>query len=344
MDIIMDVTDTDRSWLAENIIRGSNLTDIKDVLIQHGRHPHAVNYELDLALKNIYVHGALKGRELFIRRTDKANWMLDTVASLRNKSKKYTTIEMKDNMTLEEFLEDYYYSNRPVILDNRQIVKDWPAFNKWNIDYLIETYGEKRVEIQTKRDDTIDYDSQINNTRTEVNFGEWLKSIKDKTSNDEYMVANNGTTNLNIESLRDMWNEVGQLPFCLDPGKPPYGYFFLGPKGTITPAHHDLTNNLQTQVVGTKRVHLVDSLQQPNMYNHLYIWSRADLSNVDYSQHPLLKNINIIEATLEPGQSLFIPVGWWHRVESLDFSVSITSTNFKADNNFPARIPMNGNL
>ena len=39
-------------------------------------------------------------------------------------------------------------------------------------------------------------------------------------------------------------------------------------------------------------------------------------------------------AQLQPGQALYIPVGWWHQVASLDFSVSITYTNFHWPNDF----------
>jgi ribosomal protein L16 Arg81 hydroxylase len=38
------------------------------------------------------------------------------------------------------------------------------------------------------------------------------------------------------------------------------------------------------------------------------------------------------ELILNPGDALFIPIGWWHQVTSLDFSVSATYTNFRWPN------------
>jgi len=35
---------------------------------------------------------------------------------------------------------------------------------------------------------------------------------------------------------------------------------------------------------------------------------------------------------IEPGEALFVPIGWWHQVESLDFSVTMTYTNFRWPN------------
>jgi ribosomal protein L16 Arg81 hydroxylase len=31
---------------------------------------------------------------------------------------------------------------------------------------------------------------------------------------------------------------------------------------------------------------------------------------------------------LEPGESLFIPIGWWHRVVSLEPSISVSLRSF----------------
>ena len=41
-----------------------------------------------------------------------------------------------------------------------------------------------------------------------------------------------------------------------------------------------------------------------------------------------LATVRTLDILLEPGEALFIPIGWWHQVEALDFSVSMTYTNF----------------
>lgn len=42
----------------------------------------------------------------------------------------------------------------------------------------------------------------------------------------------------------------------------------------------------------------------------------------------------LLEAEIGPGDALFIPVGWWHHVVSLDASCSVLFTNFAWPNDF----------
>jgi mannose-6-phosphate isomerase-like protein (cupin superfamily) len=39
----------------------------------------------------------------------------------------------------------------------------------------------------------------------------------------------------------------------------------------------------------------------------------------------------VLEATVGPGDFLLIPVGWWHTVESLSTSISLSFHNFAVD-------------
>jgi hypothetical protein len=49
---------------------------------------------------------------------------------------------------------------------------------------------------------------------------------------------------------------------------------------------------------------------------------------------PALEGLNVHQVMLDPGDALFIPLGWWHQVTALDFSVTLTHTNFRWPNDF----------
>ncbi len=93
-------------------------------------------------------------------------------------------------------------------------------------------------------------------------------------------------------------------------------FFWMGPVGTVTPVHHDLTNNFMAQVIGRKLVKLISPAHLPLVYNDFHCYSAVDLNNIDYARYPLFKHVRIEEVVLEPGDLLFLPVGWWHHVTS----------------------------
>lgn len=42
----------------------------------------------------------------------------------------------------------------------------------------------------------------------------------------------------------------------------------------------------------------------------------------------------VFEVMPEPGELLFVPVGWWHQVEALEPSISVTFTCFAYPNRY----------
>jgi ribosomal protein L16 Arg81 hydroxylase len=112
------------------------------------------------------------------------------------------------------------------------------------------------------------------------------------------------------------------------------GFFWFGPAGTITPLHHDLTNNFMAQVRGRKHIKLISAFNLPYVYNNLHCYSQVDMTNIDYARFPLLRNARIMDVILEPGELLFLPVGCWHYVKGLDMSITMTFTHFRFNNDF----------
>lgn len=43
-----------------------------------------------------------------------------------------------------------------------------------------------------------------------------------------------------------------------------------------------------------------------------------------HAKFPRFKEAYYVDCILEPGQSLYIPVGWWHYVQSLSISFSVS--------------------
>src|SRR6185369_1645834 len=193
---------------------------------------------------------------------------------------------------------DHYSVHRPVIITG--MMEDWPALKKWTPAYFKDNFGELEVEIQAKRTTNSRYEIDQPRHAQRVRFADFIDQVVTcGESNDVYMTANNSTGNSLV--LSDLWNDVVQFPEYLDAGASQRGFFWFGPAGTITPLHHDLTNNFMAQVHGRKLVKLVAAEDVAYLYNHLHCYTEVDFSNIDYEKFPLMREVRVIECELAPG-------------------------------------------
>lgn len=325
----MALDDGWRAWIAENLVLGAHPVGLVDILSRHGFAQKLAVAEVDAAMRSPYLRGA----DRLKRRLTKRDWALDIQRKLnRLRSDVVERVHRPDAQT---FLDRYYSSNRPVIITG--MMDDWPARQRWNLDHFRDAYGEREVEVQFGRSADADYELNSIAHKRRMRFGDYVELVRNAgSSNDFYMTANNDSTNR--QALAGLWNDIVQLPEYLDPTQPG-GFFWFGPAGTVTPFHHDLTNNFMAQVIGRKRLRLIPACELANVYNHRHCFTPVDGGNIDLTRFPDMARAQVLECVIEPGEILFLPVGCWHYVEALDISVTVAFTNFRWDNDFYSSYP-----
>lgn len=96
--------------------------------------------------------------------------------------------------------------------------------------------------------------------------------------------------------------------------------------------HRDWADNFLVQLIGTKKVHLAPPSDEHCFYS---AHARATSTNVatefspvsptspDLAKYPAFRRARIIQCVLEPGDTLFLPCGWWHHVENISPSCGV---------------------
>ncbi len=270
----------------------------------------------------------------------KREWLLEIVERQRALAPAESSIERRVGVGSQEFLERYYAVGRPVVL--RGEMDDWPALVRWTPDYLKAKIGSAIVEYQGGRTANARFEMEKDLHRREAPFDAFIDSIsRFGGGNDAYLTAYNSERNR--EALTPLSEDMGHLDkFLTRDVAMPHGMPWIGPAGTVTSLHHDLTNNFIAQMVGRKRLIVLPAAEVGRLYNDRHVFSRVpdlDSPNIDLTLYPRLVGAKLYEVMLEPGEILFMPLAWWHQVKSLDFSVTVNFTNFLWPNDGNATYP-----
>lgn len=253
------------------------------------------------------------------------DWLLGTMERQRRLSPLAGGLVRCEGMERQEFLDHFYAPGRPCVVTGA--LGHWPALGRWTPAYLREKVGDAPVEFQSGRRRTREFELDKAKLRKVLPFTDFLDRILASPGNDAYVTANNSDNAGNRAAFAPLMADTGPIPFALGPGE---GMIWIGPEGTFTPLHFDLTNNLLVQVTGSKRILLVPPSETRYLYHRRHVFSDIhDLEDPARLRiHPLAKQAQTFEVTLGPGEILYIPIGWWHQVRSLEFSVMLTCTNF----------------
>ena len=322
------VPDRWKQSVAQAHLLGHTRNAIAKVLINNGYSARAAHSEAQQAASDPYLLGSLRHQQ----RLKKAAALLNAQGQLRRLDSRAAIIERTGPLSRDEFRDRYYAANRPVIIEG--LLSDFNALTSWTPDYLKRIAGQSTVEIMTGRAADPRYEINAHRHRTTMSFDAYIDMVySGKVTNDYYMTARN--TFFQKPRTRALLNDLRPLPHFLTAkvnGRQCFLWF--GPAGTVTPLHHDAMNILMTQVIGRKRFRIIAPQHWQYLYNNTGVFSDVDCEAPDLATHPKFRHASVADIVLQPGEALFMPVGWWHHARALDVSMTVTFTNFIYRNHF----------
>jgi len=228
-------------------------------------------------------------------------------------------IDCVDDISKEDFEKNYLKPRRPLVIKN--MAKNWPAYNKWSLDYMKTVVGDQLVPLYDSS--KADPSKPINASAAEMQFADYIDLIRSKP------------TDLRIF----LFDPIKQAPKLLQDYIAPknlmggfldsYPNMFFGGKGSVTFLHYDIdmAHIFHTHFNGRKHVILFENKWKDRLYQipyATYALEDYDVEHPDFDKFPALKGVKGVETFLEHGDTLFMPTGYWHWMKYLDGSFSIS--------------------
>uniref|UniRef100_A0A182QMN7 JmjC domain-containing protein n=1 Tax=Anopheles farauti TaxID=69004 RepID=A0A182QMN7_9DIPT len=219
-----------------------------------------------------------------------------------------------------------YDKKEPAIL--KGIIDDWPAMERWHDpNYLLTIAGERTVPIEIgSQYSNDDWSQKLMKFREfiEQNICSEAPSSKKRADHPAAYLAQHDLFD-QIPALR---RDIVVPDYIGRTDARPRIKAWLGPKGTVSPLHTDPCHNLLCQVFGSKIILLARPEDTARLYpyDHFILsnTSQLDARQPDYERFPLARDVAFHRLTLRRGEVLYIPPGWWHYVESLSPSFSVS--------------------
>jgi hypothetical protein len=252
------------------------------------------------------------------------------------------SVVRREGMSQWRFVRDYLWTNRPVVVT--AALKDWVGLTKWNTAFFQSKLGHEPVCLQG---DT------FNPTRT-ISFAEFLETVATyeelPASAPQFLEelsyvrrrswSETQQTTLHTLIEKD-WSRPNFLPSSMylwprdllssSPNLHRYPAFgvYISPRGAVTGLHVDpkRSSAVLCQIGGKKQGFLFPPGNTNPMQNKMLTSAparRARKIDVLHGRSPDYHGMKAIRFDLQPGEVLYIPMGWAHEVFTTSTSISLT--------------------
>ncbi|MEM9023582.1 MAG: cupin-like domain-containing protein, partial [Bacteroidota bacterium] len=234
-------------------------------------------------------------------------------------------VDIVDRIAPADFLVNYVRANRPLVM--RGLSHDWPALEKWSLDYMVQVMGEHPVPLF--RTGAINPRAKVNAPACEMPFAEYIGLIEQGPTDLRIFLLN--AFRAFPELLKDF-----HTPDLMDGFLNRFPMLFFGSKGSRVFLHFDIDMSevFHTQFDGRKRAILFGPDQSRALYKipfSVRSFMDLDVEAPDYGKFPALQHAQGLEAQLEHGDTLYIPSGWWHHMHYLENGFALSQRAMARD-------------
>jgi len=245
-------------------------------------------------------------------------------------SQQYKPIPEYNGLSAQQFYEEIVPEQSPVVL--RDFAANWPVVKAAKdsaqtfVSYLNQFYTGNKVRLSlsppsaNKRFFYNDDLTGFTFTSGEEMFDKFLLRLLELQGRDNSPALSMQSAPAN--ALLPNFSEQNNSDFFTHTEP----RLWLGNQG-IVDTHYDATDNLACVIAGRRRFVLFAPEQTSNLYpGPLEVTpagvpvSLVDLHRPDFDRFPRFKTAleHAYSAELAPGDAIFIPMLWWHHVQSLD--------------------------
>lgn len=223
------------------------------------------------------------------------------------------------SITKEDFIKHYFKPQKPVVIE--RFIENWPAFTKWDLDYMKQAAGDKIVPLYDDR--PVDYKDGFNQPHAKMKMSDYIELLKREPTKFRIFLWNI------LKEVPQLQNDFSYPDFGLKlmKGLP---MLFFGGRDSYTFMHYDidLANIFHFHFEGEKQIILFDQKQNKYLYkvpHSLITREDIDFANPDLEKWPALAKAKGYITTLNHGEVLYMPEGYWHYMKYVTpgFSMSL---------------------
>ncbi|PSN40687.1 Hypoxia-inducible factor 1-alpha inhibitor [Blattella germanica] len=208
-------------------------------------------------------------------------------------------------------VDEYIAENKPVVITDSELVA---SAEKWDLEYLEQNMGNGDFSVFMSRNHKFKYfddkkippasgDSKLDFTpptrREDMKLPEFTRRLRQMY----LQQALNNTVGPSIvqDFLNFRWDWINSKQKMHSWGPLTSNLLLIAMEGNVTPCHYD---------------------EQQNFF------AEVDFERPDYTRFPKFREARGHEAVVGPGDVLYIPIYWWHHIESIMRGGYTISVNF----------------